>query len=146
MIVGRCDLDKKIVFDDGDEVVQEDAAGLPREIVVSDQMGTFSDFKLPLEYFAKGYAEPVNRRLPLMRCPAEFAAAYLDAILERFTHIQQEYFRRKRAFDSLFSHQRLDEKGNFRFRWEQVLKRLQETDAKALVEAIRKHVSLGAGG
>jgi hypothetical protein len=143
MIVGRCDLKKDVVFDDGDEVVQENAAGLPEEIVVSDQMGTFGDFGLPLEHFASGYAEPVNRRLPLVRCREEFANAYLDAFLERFTHIQQEYFKRKPAFDSLFSHQRLDEKGNFRFRWEQVLKRLQETDPKALTEAIRKHIRIG---
>jgi hypothetical protein len=142
MIVGRCDLDKKVVFDDGDEVVQENAAGLPEVIVVSDQMGTFNDFKLPLGYFAKGYAEPINRRLPLVRRPAEFANAYLEAFLERFTHIQQEYFKRKSAFDRLFSHERLDEKGNFRFRWEQVLKRLRETDPKALTEAIRKHIKV----
>jgi hypothetical protein len=142
MIVGRCDLDKKVVFDDGDEVVQEDAEGLPETIVVTDQLGTFGDFELPLESFAKSYAEPVNRRLPLVRCKAEFAAAYLDAFLERFTHIQQEYFKRKRAFHSLFSHQRLDEKGNFRYRWEQVLKRLHQTDPKALTDAIRKHIQI----
>ena len=142
MIVGRSDLKGNVVFDDGDEVVQENAAGLPEVIVVSDQMGTFGDFGLPLEHFASGYAEPVNRRLPLVRCREEFANAYLDAFLERFTHIQQEYFKRKPAFDSLFSHQRLDEKGNFRFRWEQVLKRLRETDPKALTEAIRKHIKV----
>jgi hypothetical protein len=146
MIVGRCDLDKRVVFDDGDEVVQEDEAGLPLEIVVSDQMGTFGDFKLPLEHFAKGYAQPVNSRLPLVRCPVEFADAYLNAFRERFIHLQQEYFKRKRAFDTLFSHERLDEQGNFRFRWEQVLKRLQETDAQALTEAIRKHINLPQAG
>jgi hypothetical protein len=147
MIVGRCERDekgvvKKIVFDDGDEVVQDDPSGLPERIVVVDQMGTFVDFKRPLMSFAKDYAEPVNRRLGLVRCPVEFANAYLDAFLERFTQIQQEYFRRKRAFDSLFRHQPWDPEGNFRYRWEMVLNRLQGTDAQSLTDAIRGHVEL----
>ena len=152
MIVGRCESDeetvKKVVFDDGDEVVQEDASGLPERIVVVDQMGTFRDYKLPLASFAEAYAEPVNFRLawgppPVLKSPVEFAYAYLDAFLERFAQIQQEYFKRKRAFDSLFRYQRWDPEGSFRCRWEMVLGRLQETDPKALTEAIRKHIKIG---
>ena len=121
MIVGRCVIDepkkavKKVVFDDGDEVVQEDASRLPEGIVVADQMGTFREYKLPLISFAEDYAKPVNERLQWqprsVRCPVEFANAYLDAFLGRFTQIQQEYFRRKRGFDSLFRHQRGTRKG-----------------------------------
>ncbi len=150
MIVGRCEVDepkktvKKVIFDDGDEVVQEDAERLPEKIVVVDQMGTFREYKLPLIAFAEAYAKPVNSRVQWeprsLRCPVEFANAYLDAFLGRFTQIQQEYFRRKRAFDSLFRHQRRDPEGNFRYRWEMVLKRLQETDARSLTDAIRKHI------
>ena len=62
MIVGRCDLQGRVVFDDGDEVVIEDEQGLPLEIVVADQMGTFRDYRTELEHFAAEYAAPVNRR------------------------------------------------------------------------------------
>ena len=75
MIVGRCDLQGRVVFDDGDEVVIENEAGLPVEIVVADQTGTFADYRTDLEHFAAEYAEPVNRRLPLLADPEEFAAA-----------------------------------------------------------------------
>ncbi|MGQ9575465.1 MAG: hypothetical protein ACUVUC_09110 [Thermoguttaceae bacterium] len=142
MIVGRCDFEGKVVFDDGDEVVREDASGLPVEIIVSDQMGTFNDYTRRLEHFARAYADPVNRRLPLVCCPREFATAYLEGFQQRFRSIQQEYFRRKRAFDTLFGHRRWDPKGSFRYRWEQVLKRLQETNPETLTEAIRRHVAL----
>ena len=142
MIVGRCDLNRRVVLDDGDEVVQEDETGIPQEIVVANQMGTFRDYTSPLEYFAAEYAGPINRRIPSVSDPAAFAAAYLEGFLERFTKIQQEYFRRKRAFDTLFSHRRWDEKGSFRYRWEQVLKRLQTTDPRELTESIRKNIVL----
>ena len=69
MIVGRCDLQGRIVFDDGDEVVIEDRQGLPAEIVVADQMGTFGDYRTELEHFAAEYAAPVNRRLSQLAYP-----------------------------------------------------------------------------
>jgi len=144
MIVGRTDVHGSVVFDDGDEVVREDSLGMPVEIVVADQMGTFGAYTRDRAKYAEDYAGPVNRRVPLVPCPEDFAAAYLDAFLERFTYVQQEYFRRKRAFDTLFSHRRRDERGSFRFRWERVLKRLQETDPRDLTEAIRRHIVLSA--
>ena len=52
MIVGRCDLDGQVLFDDGDEVVIEDPGGIPTEIVVADQTGTFVDYLRELEEFA----------------------------------------------------------------------------------------------
>ena len=64
MIVGRCDLSGQVLFDDGDEVVIEDAAGMPAEIVVTDQTGTFVDYLRELEEFAAAYARPIIRRRP----------------------------------------------------------------------------------
>ena len=75
MIVGRCDLQGRVVFDDGDEVVIENEHGLPVEIVVADQMGTFADYRTELEHFA---ARICRRRSiagsPLLADPEEFAA------------------------------------------------------------------------
>ena len=56
MIVGRCDSQGRVVFDDGDEVVVENDGGLPVEIIVADQMGTFADYRSELEHFAAEYA------------------------------------------------------------------------------------------
>jgi len=59
LIVGRCNSQGRVVFDDGDEVVVTGAAGLPVEIVVADQTGTFADYRTDLEHFAAEYAEVV---------------------------------------------------------------------------------------
>jgi hypothetical protein len=141
MIVGRCDMQGRIVFDDGDEVVVENDAGAPVEIVVADQMGTFSDYRTDLEHFAAEYADVVNRRLPLLDDPEEFASLYIDSIVGRFSKIQLEYRKRKRAFDTLFKHRPRDEAGSFAYRWECVLDRLRRAEPQGLGNLIRSHVA-----
>jgi hypothetical protein len=140
MIVGRCDLHGKVVFDDGDEVVIENEAGLPVDIVVADQMGTFVDYRTELERFAEEYAEPVNRRLSLLSDPEHFAAMYVDAFVTRLSKIQLEYRKRKRAFDSLFKHRPRDEAGSFAYRWECILDRLRRAEPQHLGDLIRGHI------
>ena len=142
MIVGRCDLQGRVVFDDGDEVVIENEAGLPVEIVVADQMGTFVDYRTDLEHFAAEYAEPVNRRLALLADPEEFAALYVDAFVARFSKIQLEYRKRKRAFDTLFKHRPRDEAGSFAYRWECVLDRLRQADPRKLGDLTRGFIHI----
>ncbi len=140
LIVGRCREDGKAFFDDGDEVVIENKVGMPVEIVVADQTGAFADFRRSLTESAPTYAAPVNKRLLSLDQPAAFAQAYLDAFEEQFAKVQQEYRRRKRAFDNLFKHQPPVEAGNFSYRWLRVLERLNQSDAKALRELIRQHI------
>jgi hypothetical protein len=140
-IVGRCDLQGRVVFDDGDEVVIENDAGLPVDIVVADQMGTFNDYQTDLEHFAAAYADPVNSRLSLLPDPEQFAAFYLDAFVARFLKIQLEYRKRKRAFDTLFKHRPRDEAGSFAYRWECVLDRLRRTEPQSLGNLIRSHMA-----
>jgi len=141
MIVGRCDLQGSVVFDDGDEVVVENEVGLPVEIVVADQMGTFADYRTDLEHFAAEYAGPVNRRLPLLADPEEFATLYLGAFVGRFSRIQLEYRKRTRAFDTLFKHRPRDEAGSFAYRWECVLDRLRRASPQSLGNLIRSHIT-----
>ena len=142
IIVGRCEINGRVVFDDGDEVLVEDADGLPREIVVADHTSTFVDYSTNLRRFAAEYATPIDDRAAWVACPQPFADAYLDAFLERFCHIQDEYRQRKRAFDRLFKQQPRDPAGNFAERWEQVLDRLDRTDARELRQLIRESISL----
>ena len=141
MIVGRSlDLGKQPVFDDGDEVIEEGEDGLPSTIRVGDHSGAFGEYKLPLEHFAAYYARPINTRDKGVPKPQEFAAAYLAAFREQFLHIQGDYRKRRRAFNTLFKHCKYDAGGSFAYRWECALRRLDQTDADSLVEAIRKHI------
>ncbi len=142
-IVGRCDLQGRVVFDDGDEVVVENDGGLPVDIIVADQMGTFNDYRTDLEHFAAAYAEPVNCRIALLPDPEQFAAFYIDAFVARFTKIQLEYRKRKRAFDTLFKPRPRDEAGSFAYRWECVLDRLRRTEPLSLGNLIRSHLATG---
>ena len=57
------------------------------------------------------------------------------------TRLWAEYRKRRRAFDNLFKHCRYDPAGSLGYRWECVLRRLDETNAEALVHAIREHIS-----
>ncbi|MCR4414016.1 MAG: hypothetical protein NUV77_16490, partial [Thermoguttaceae bacterium] len=140
MIVGRCDLEGRVLFDDGDEMVIEDARGIPQEIVVADHTGTFNDFLSDLILWAKDYAKPIRNRLRFVRDPEAFAAAYLDAFVERFLAIQNEYRQRRTAFDTVFKYQPPDSAGNFPYRWQKVLERLDETDPHEIAERIRQEI------
>jgi hypothetical protein len=141
LIVGRAlDSGKRPVFDDGDEVLREGEDGQPAEIMVADNTGAFGDYKLPLDTFAAYYARPANVRARVVPEPQAFANAYLEAFREQFLHIQGDYRKRRRAFDTLFKHCKYDAAGSFAFRWECVLKRLDQTNPDALVDAIRRHI------
>jgi len=140
VVVGRCDSEGHVLFDDGDEVVLENEQGMPAEIIVADQTGTFADYRRELQEVAAQYAEPINRRADHVSDPRRFAGLYLDAFVERFSSIQQEYRRRKRAFDTLFKHRTRDEAGSFAYRWEKVLERLSRADPRELADLIRHHL------
>ncbi len=141
IIVGRAfEWGRKPLFDDGDEVVREGENGLPAEILVGDHSGAFGEYKQPLETFAAYYARPVNTRDRVLPDAVEFARVYLEALRGHFLRIQGDYRKRRRAFDTLFKHCRYDTGGSFAYRWECVLRRLDQTDAEALVEAIRRNI------
>jgi hypothetical protein len=141
-IVGRSFDGTRPAFDDGDEVVREDEDGLPCEVLVGDHSGAFTEYKLPLEAFAAHYARPINLREALVPNPREFGEAYLEAFRSQLLHIQDDYRKRRRAFNYLFQHCKYDPAGSFAYRWECVLKRLDKTDANALLAAIRGHVRI----
>ena len=140
IIVGRCNLKGEVLFDDGDEVVLENENGMPTEIIVSDQTGTFADYGRDLREVASQYAGPINRLAKRVSNLEEFAAVYVRAFVERFSAIKKEYRNRKRAFDTLFKHHQRDEKGSFAYRWEAVLRRLSKTDPRELAALIQEEV------
>lgn len=147
MVVGRAlELGLHPVFDDGDEVVREGNDGLPADILLGDHSGAFGEYKLPLETFAAHYARPVHVRNKVGTNLREFAEAYLAAFREQFLHVQGDYRKRRRAFDTLFKHCKYDVGGSFSYRWECVLRRLDQTNVDTLIEAIRKHIWVLSSG
>jgi hypothetical protein len=142
LIVGRCDAKQNVLFDDSDEVVVEDAHGMPWQMIVADHTGTFSNFNGDLAAMAPAYAKPVNSRAAFLPSPNLFAQCYLEAFTRRFKQIQDEYRARKRAFEGLFKHRPLDPNGNQAWRWLRVLDRLDKANADELVEIIRKNIKL----
>ena len=144
-IVGRAHRDGRAIFDDGDEVLVLDSADMPLDMVVSDHTGAFVDYTSELSTFAADYAAPVSRRLPHVPEPDAFANAYLEAFLGRFVFVQQEYRKRRPAFQNLFK-QRQRDVGSFAYRWERVLERLDRTEGHALAAAIRRHIHAGSTG
>lgn len=140
MIVGRMDLNKKVLFDDGDEVVRENHECMPEELIVADHTGAFTHYLYPLAEIAPEYARAVLKRQEFLPDVGTFTEVYLLSFKKRFIAIQQEYRRRRRAFDTLFKHHRRNVEGSFAFRWEKILERLDISDADELVDLIRKRL------
>jgi hypothetical protein len=149
LIAGRArEESKQVLFDDGDEVIIESAiTGLPDRLVVSDPSGAFSDYQRSLAEVASAYARPVNARAGHLPEPREFAETYLEAFQAGFAQVQRDYRKHRRAFDTLFNHCFYDPAGSFAFRWECVLRRLDQTEADSLVRSVRRHITvLNDGG
>ena len=138
IVLGRMNLKNAVLFDDGDEVMVEDEDNFPREIVLSDHTGTFTDYTSDLHVFAEAYTLPIQRRLADFTAPGDVIECYLAAFASRLGHMKKDYLRRKRSFDTLFKHRPRDEHGSFAYRWECILNRLNNTDPMTLTEAIRK--------
>lgn len=140
IIVGRSFDSARPAFDDGDEILREADDGLPSEVLVGDHSGAFTEYKKALVTFAPEYARPVNVRESVLADPGQFAEAYLAAFQAHFVHTQGDYRKRRRAFDTLFKHCRYDPGGSFAYRWECVLRRLDQTNPEELVAAVRAHI------
>ena len=144
MISGRAqEGTKQVLFDDGDEVLIESAVtGLHDRLVVSDPSGAFSDYQGSLTEVAPAYARPVNVRAASMPEPRAFAETYIEAFKAGFEHVQGDYRKHRRAFDTLFKHCHYDCAGSFAYRWECVLRRLEQSDVDVIVRSIRRHIGV----
>jgi hypothetical protein len=140
IIVGRQSQAGTAIFDNGDEVLTEDPHGLPADILITDHTGAFGAFDTDIYQLAAAYAKPVNDRVAYVANRREFTDVYVGACVANFARIQQEYRDRRRSFDALFADRPRDEKGSLAYRWERVLKRLDETDLGRLEAAIRKNL------
>ena len=137
LLVGRTSGEGRVLFDDGDEILVTGASGAPERIVVADHAGTFTDYTSPLARFAPEYARPFAARRARLADPEAFRNEYLAGLQEKLLRLQNEYRRRRRAFDTLFKHSKQDP-GAFASRWRSVLARLDQTDMAALVDLVRR--------
>jgi hypothetical protein len=148
MVVGRVTPDEaEVIFDQGDEMLLLDDAGLPSGILVADHAGTFADYESPLVKFADAYARPVRSRLE--KIPRQerkaFTETYLSSMETQLLKMQDKYRLYRQGFDALFRHNKQGE-GSFSFRWAKVLERLRYTDMKEVVEKIREIINADTGG
>lgn len=143
VIVGRAlDDGLRPVFDDGDELIVEGLDGLPENIFVADHSGSFGEYRKPLLSYAQYYAGPVNCRSRFVPDLGRFAEIYLQALGTQLIHIQEDYRKRRPAFDNLFRHCNYDPGGSFAYRWDCVLRRLDATDMQEFVREARSHMRL----
>lgn len=142
LIVARASKEKgKPMFDDGDEVVQiDEKTKLPCLVTVSDHTGTFRNYKNSCYDSVPAYAEFIMRHARKIRYPQKFIDKFLESFETKFKWTQDEYLNRKRAFDRLFIDFPVDEAGSLAYRWEKILKRLVDADAKELTKRIRAEV------
>jgi hypothetical protein len=138
LIVGRCDPAGNVVFDAGDELIVEDEHGYPHDIVVTDHTGTFRECHRDLGEMACAYGDPVKKRAGFLSGAWAFAEVYLQAFAERFSQIQQDYRKRRRAFDLLFKNRQRAEELDLGRQWQCVLKRLDSADPDHLTARIRQ--------
>lgn len=143
LIVGRAEeRATSVVFDEGDEVVVEDAAGLPEAIVICDHSRSFGNYLTPLAQLAAAYGRPVKARAHQVPEPRAFADAYVQALAERLTEMQAAYRENPNAFRTLFQHLPVDPAGSFGFRWLKVLERLEQCDPAAVAAVVRSSTGL----
>ena len=141
LIVARASKEGKPMFDDGDEVVQIDEnTKLPSLITVSDHTGTFRNYENSCYDSVPYYAEFIMRHARKIQDPDKFIDKFLKSFEKKFKGTQDEYLSRKRAFDRLFIDFPVDEAGSLAYRWEKILKRLVDADAKVLTNQIRTEV------
>jgi hypothetical protein len=141
LIVGRMSQTFHVIFDMGDEVIQEDDSGLPADLIVPDHVGAFTHYLQPLDTSAAVYAQAVIDRIPYGIDVARFTDLYLSAFMAKFTQIREDYRMRHRAFDTLFRHRRRNIEGSFAFRWEKVLERLDQSNPQYLADLIRQAIA-----
>lgn len=143
MILGRCDESKAVFFDDGDEILQLDVNGMPKQIIVSDFTGSFNDCDSPLERFSVSYALPINLRFKTMNIPAkkEFISSYCNGFLFNFLKIQDSFKNNSSKYKNYFKNRNyIRDDCNLELKWNKVLERLSSTDPYKIVREIENYV------
>lgn len=139
LIVGRCDKEGRVMFDDGDEVLIDEGGRLAG-LIISDNSGSFADYMRDLSVTLPSYAQPVLKRKELLSSASTFAELYVHHFIQRLEWLKKQFLEHQRAFRSLFRHRKYDDKGCFANRWEKVLNRLEKVEPRSMGEQLRAFI------
>ena len=143
MIIGRAKVDGgDTIFDDGDEVINLNAFGLPESLILSEPTGAFVNYDRPYVETLPAYAAAINRRKDLIPDPALAAQVFVNAFEDELARIQRVYRDRKLGFDMLFRDRPMDTNGSIAYRWKCVLERLNAVNAHALAMNLLDHIDV----
>ena len=138
LIVGRRNsITKEILFDQNYEVVQMGADGMPSDIRITDQAGSFVDYERPLNDFVSEYAAFATRRAKYVTEYPTFVAAYVEGFRRQLNETQTAYRTHRRAFDHLFADRPYDTNGSGAYRWACALRRLDACDPDTLATKLK---------
>ncbi len=149
LALGRADVYLGTVhFDDGDEIVQLDAEGIPCRVVIAETTGSFADWWTPMKDLLPQCLVRVAQHLEKARAQGASAAAlnaaagaFAARFLEELTRTQELVRTARARLYALFA-DRQREPGGIRFRWEHVLARIETTNAGELREVIETSPAL----
>ncbi len=139
LVIGRASpRDGRLHFDDGDEMVQFNAAGLPERLYIAETTGSFADWTTPLDAKLPQCLARVRRHLDRARAQgrpeSEIAAsveAFAAGLAEEVERMQRLLRDPAVGLRDLFADRTPEPKG-IRVRWEGILDRLDRADAAAL--------------
>jgi len=139
-----------LFFDDGDEVIQLDAEGLPEQLVVSETTGSFTDSTTPIAKLLPQCLERLADHLEKARekgvAPEEIGRAvdaFTKALMAEIERMQLLLRNKPEALRSLFRN-RSSEPQSVRARWESMLDRLAAADVNELQQIVSKSQPLAA--
>ena len=139
LVIGRASpRDGRLYFDDGDEMVQLDAGGLPERLFIAETTGSFADWSSPLEAKLPQCLAKMRPHLDRGRAQdrpdeeiAEAAEAFAEGLAGEIARMQALLRHRGPELWGLFADRTKEAKG-IRLRWEGILRRLESTDAAEL--------------
>jgi hypothetical protein len=143
MVIGRIDYrSRQLYYDDGDEIILVNAAGLPCAFMLLEITGSFKDWTTPVEKMLSHCIEHLARHMSKARqqgvAEPEFSnaiGAFAEGVTEEIQRMQTLLDDPAKRLWTLFA-DRSSEAGGIRDRWEGVLNRLGRTDAKLLKRLI----------
>ena len=148
LVIGRASpRDGRLYFDDGDEMVQFNAAGLPERLYIAETTGSFADWTTTLDAKLPQCLAKVRRHLERARTQgrpeSEIAAAveaFAAGLADEIERMQSLLRDPAVGLRSLFADRTPEPKG-IRIRWDGILDRLERADVGALraqaVEGLR---------
>ena len=141
LVVGRRSSEtKELLFDHNYEIVVLDEQGIPSDIAITSQAGTFVNYEHELEDFVAQYANCVARRRKYVTDYPNFIDHFLVGFQLKLGEMKADYLAHKNAYENLFADRPYDTNGSGAYRWARTLKRLGNLEAGKLTDLLRRAI------